>query len=232
MNVAWPLLLVAWVFALGCTAEVLEAGPAKIGDKYSVSISRDGHIIQESVPMQVEVTSAEATVFTMRHVGATYIALHFEDINLTSGTKLTICDGNDDQCFIYTGRGKRDLGQFWARHVVGDTVVMTLEKEQDDAGTFLIDEYAAGYPSVRRASFGFDDRQNAICYQTSHPTEYAKVCVHSPHLALTGDCVGTGYSTALNQRQLRVYGLVRYSFPVLDLCQAAFESSRIMSLCS
>ena len=187
MMVPSRLLLVVWVFALSCTAEQLETSAAKIGDKYSVTISKDGHIIQESVPMQVDVTSTEATVYTLRHVGSTYIALHFDDINLTSGTKLTICDGNEDQCYIYTGRGKRNLGQFWARHVVGDTVVMTLEKEQDDAGTFLIDEYAAGYPSVRRTSFGFDDRQNAICYQTSHPTKYAKVCVHSPHLCTNGE---------------------------------------------
>merc|ERR1712166_1575442 len=173
-----PLLLIVWVVTWSCTAEELEppAGPTKIGDEHSISIAANGQFDVQDSGMQVEVTTAQVTVFTLRHVGASYIALHFDDIHLTSGTKLTVCDGNDEQCYIMTGRGKKDLGQFWARHVIGDTVVMTLEKEQTEAGTLLIDAYVAGYAHFDRRAVigGSDERQNAICYQNSHPTEYAK----------------------------------------------------------
>ena len=62
--------------------------------------------------------------------------------------------------------------------------MMTLKSKQNISGSFMIDEYAAGWlgHSDRRSICGSDDRKNAICYKDSHPVEYGKVCFISAHL--------------------------------------------------
>jgi hypothetical protein len=75
-----------------------------------------------------------------------------------------------------TGKGKMNAGTFWARHVKGSQAVIEYvrAKEEVPGFGFVIDQYAAGNPDLEwgEAICGTDDKENAVCYQGSHPTEY------------------------------------------------------------
>ena len=87
-------------------------------------------------------------------------------------------DPDRAQSYTLSGKGKMGAGTFWARHIKGDTVLLDLHVVgPEGGGGFLIDEYVAGYldfgpPPGSRAICGTDDKENAICYETSHATEY------------------------------------------------------------
>lgn len=115
----------------------------------------------------------------IHHPGATYIALHFAEFDLRAGEQVTISDAVGQQTYTLSGRGKGGTGSFWAQHVKGDRVVLEFSTRRAYAEGFSIDKYAAG--NVEFGSFsgfdseavcGDDDKKNAICYQSSHPTEY------------------------------------------------------------
>ncbi|HQL55339.1 MAG TPA: trypsin-like peptidase domain-containing protein, partial [Phycisphaerae bacterium] len=109
---------------------------------------------------------------------ATYIAIHFRDFDLGPGDYLLVSDGAGRQAYTLQGRGKMNAGTFWAQHIKGDTVLLDLVVVGYEGGHgFEIDEYVAGFidlgpPPTSRAICGTDDKQNAKCYQLSHPTEY------------------------------------------------------------
>lgn len=114
--------------------------------------------------------------YTLKHTGASYIAIHFVDFDLAPGDYLVVSDPVGEQFYTLEGRGKMNAGTFWARHIRGDTVELSLFKVNPQGGRgFVIDEYVAGWLDLAdqsRAICGTDDKENAICYETSHPTEY------------------------------------------------------------
>lgn len=116
--------------------------------------------------------------YVLRHPGATYIAPHFSAFDLGPNAYLVISDGNGDQAYVLVGKGKLDAGTFWSRHVKGDTAILRLYGWDSSHGSgFEVDEYAAGFADLTgdlREICGADDKQNAACFATSYPTEYAR----------------------------------------------------------
>ncbi len=117
--------------------------------------------------------------FELQHPEATYIAIHFVDFELADGDYLFVSDPSGDQMYVLEGRGKMNAGTFWAQHIKGDTAILELVQTSDDGGKgFIIDEYVAGFLDVSgsglRAICGTDDKENAACYETSHPTQYER----------------------------------------------------------
>ena len=114
--------------------------------------------------------------YELWHPDATYIAIHFTDFDLAPGDYLIVSDASGRQSYTLQGRGKMNAGTFWARHLKGDTAVLELVQVTPEGGQgFRIDEYVAGFRNIgvgSRAICGTDDKENAICYETSHPTEY------------------------------------------------------------
>ena len=115
----------------------------------------------------------------LSHSRATFIAIHFTDFDLGPGDYLTVSDPEGGQAYRLEGRGKMDAGTFWAQHVRGDTVLLELTVTSEGGGRgFRIDEYVAGYVDLGSGYDGLeaicdtDDKENAVCYQSSHPTEY------------------------------------------------------------
>ena len=118
----------------------------------------------------------------IRHPGATYIALHFAAFDLQPGESLTLSDPTGEQAVTLRGRGKRDAGTFWARHIKGDSVLVEFFTQRSRAGGFEIDRYAVGHTDLDSAAgfsapgpeaiCGADDKDNSVCYEDSHPTEY------------------------------------------------------------
>jgi len=125
------------------------------------------------VPDPGQPTSAWFHVLS--HPGATYIAIHFTDFNLGPGDSLVISDDQGAQQYELSGKGKMQAGTFWARHIKGDTVVLELIVVSPAGGKgFSIDEYVAGEPDLIESVYYPDDRENAVCYRDSHPTEYER----------------------------------------------------------
>ena len=114
---------------------------------------------------------------TLTHPGATYISAHFMDFQLAPGDYLEISDADGGQSYRLQGRGKLDAGTFWGRHVKGSTMDLKLwVRSPSGAQGFQIDEFAAGFEDIgsvqTQAICGSDDKENAICYESSHPVEY------------------------------------------------------------
>jgi V8-like Glu-specific endopeptidase len=118
--------------------------------------------------------------YILHHPGATYIALHFADFDLSDGDYLVITDENRAQAYALDGLGKMNARTFWAQHIKGDTAVLELYVVNPEGGNgFVVDEYVAGFLDLSappgepsRAICGADDKEPAKCYETSHPTEY------------------------------------------------------------
>ncbi len=113
----------------------------------------------------------------LTHPNATYIAVHFTGFDLAPNDRLVITDREGGQEYTLTDQGRMGAGTFWARHIKGDTAVLKLIVVNESGGQgFLIDEYVAGdVASGGTAAICIpDDRENAICYEDTHPTEYAR----------------------------------------------------------
>jgi len=112
--------------------------------------------------------------------GATYIAVHFDGFRLAPGDKLIVTDGSGGQRYTLTDRGRMGAGTFWARHVKGDTARFELwATSTNGAQGFTIDEIAVGNENFPgsfgpEAICGVDDKDNAVCYESSYPTEYER----------------------------------------------------------
>ena len=136
--------------------------------------------------------------YELSHPGATYIAIHFTDFDLGPGDLLLISDPEGGQGYTLEKNGKMGAGTFWAQHIKGDTAVLKLIAAGEKGGAgFNIDEYVAGYVELEpvpgpEAICGTDDKGNAICYQASHPTEYARGRAVA-RLLINGSSLCTGW---------------------------------------
>ncbi|MDJ0868954.1 MAG: serine protease [Myxococcota bacterium] len=167
----------------------------------------------------------------IHHPGATYISIHFSNFNLGEGDHVVVSDLQGGQRYVIGSEGKLGHRTFWAQHIKGDAALIQLFVTSDSGGSgFVIDEYVAGTVDLgappRRSEVepqgpqpeaicGLDDKRNAVCYQGSHPTEYARgravarllingssLCtgwlVSSDNLLLTNEHCITSDSAALN----------------------------------
>lgn len=172
-------LLFAAVFFLSYNIPVAAQAPIQVGSVEPISIK------SETLAGAGAFATRHGWELTIHHPGATYIALHFAKFDLPAGESVTVSDGVGLQAYTLSGRGKRNAGLFWARHVKGDTAILQFSTHRPFATGFEIDRYAAGNVAFggdsttssfgdvgTEAICGTDDKENAICYADSHPTEY------------------------------------------------------------
>ncbi|MBB5957646.1 V8-like Glu-specific endopeptidase [Saccharothrix tamanrassetensis] len=135
--------------------------------------------------------------------GSSYLKVHFASLKLAPGDRVTVADPTGREVHTYRGNpttasfpgdsahtvhGKRG---FAAMSVDGDTAVVTLHaaKERPNAAALNrqgfgvhIDTYFRGFTETERAAAnpqplsvcGTDARKDVVCYQSSHPTEFAR----------------------------------------------------------
>lgn len=175
--------------------------PFIVGELVNYTISSDP-LLSELQPRKVvrrRKGRRTRRTYRLRHKGATYIALHFESMNIQDGCQLVVRDRPGVQKYVLQGQDKMGLPQFWGRLIVGDTVILSLIcNRKHGIGEFQIDQYAAGFKDLSedgrsgsRNLRGADDlppwererqlticsandKLNAQCYKDSHPTEYKK----------------------------------------------------------
>ncbi len=212
-RIFWTVLAMTALVLAG--TPVSAQAPLRVGDVHAIRIDSRAASDVESAD------TGTGKRYTIHHPGATYIALHFADFDLAPGDSVVVSDPDGRQSTTLTGRGKMDAGTFWAQHVKGDTAVLDLVTRGEKLGKgFVIDSYAAGFKDLGTAGdteaiCGTDDKRNAVCYQSSNPTEYARgravarlliqgasLCTGwlasaNNHLITNNHCIGTS-SAALN----------------------------------
>ncbi|MFB6394454.1 trypsin-like serine peptidase [Polymorphospora lycopeni] len=128
----------------------------------------------------------------IQHPGATYIKVHFSSLQLADGDYVTVSSPDGKESYRYdrhlnraTGSDYTTDGQpgFWAMSVEGDTAVVTLHSSRPSRGNVAtVDRFWRGYDRAEIARHNpstqsvcsTDARRDAVCYQSSHPTEYAR----------------------------------------------------------
>ena len=122
----------------------------QVGDVYEVNISST---YDKSDIKPVTSEDGKTDTYTLMYANASYISVHFRQFDLPSSCSLAITtDDNgeeEEQPYTLTGQGKFDLGTFWAHHVNGDTMKLSLscdEEEDKEFALFEIDQFAAGFP--------------------------------------------------------------------------------------
>jgi len=146
--------------------------------------------------------SSNTTAQTVRHPGATYVKVHFGKLALAAGDYVTVSDPSGAETYTYHGApggGLRseDSGYtlhgdsgFAAMSVEGDTAVVTVHRESAkglsavgaSAPVVTIDKFWRGYNEAEynaaniglMSVCGSDARRDVVCYQTSHPTQFAR----------------------------------------------------------
>jgi V8-like Glu-specific endopeptidase len=128
----------------------------------------------------------------IRHPGATYIKVHFSTLRLGPGDYVTVSSPDGRESYRYDRNLNRATGSdfttdgqpgFWAMSVEGDTAVVTLHSRRVlNANAVTVDRFWRGYDQAEITQYNFsimsvcstDARRDVICYQNSHPTEYAR----------------------------------------------------------
>ncbi|HUR47113.1 MAG TPA: serine protease [Candidatus Saccharimonadales bacterium] len=164
------------------------------GDHHWFSLTTPSEYFQQTGPFPRSVWTR-----SIIHTGATYIALHFESLNLGPLDYLEMSDKTGEQRSILRGTGRLNGTNFWGQRITGDTIVLKLVVGGRERGRgFAIDRYSAGFPKresgvVAESLCWYDDKQNAACLrgtiQYLHGKAVARILVHTFY----GDITGTGF---------------------------------------
>lgn len=197
-------LLAQWGLYL-CAALLLIRSDAiqEVGTKYDIRFGTDPPFSDDAypvlLPQGVTIDSMSGT-FKLTHPGATYLSVHYKAFNLPARSSLEVSGASGDTEYTLTRKGNMGAFTFWGQHIVGDTITLRLVGDvslSDQPGEewfgFELDEYAAGHVMMSpEAICGADDKRNAICYATSHGTEYAK-SKSVARLLIAGSSLCTGW---------------------------------------
>ncbi len=126
--------------------------------------------------------------------GASYIKVHFSKFDLGPGDYVIVRSEDGSQVYRYEGKGKGDLGDFYATHIKGDLAIIELYAPGEKGGFgFIIDHYGRGYTKEEyyaspEAVCGSRDWKNAKCYSGTY-YDRAKAVIRL-HIGANGACTG------------------------------------------
>jgi subtilisin-like proprotein convertase family protein len=187
--------VVLWLALAGAALLPASAAPLQVGRAYP---------FEAGSPHPYSGGRGKTPVWSLavEHPGATYLAVHFDRFELGRGDHVVVRAPDGGPRHVFTGRGKGDLGEFWATHVPGDRLIVELFSPSPQGGGWgvSIDRYAAGDPDLQAAAgteaiCSMDDKEAAVCYESEEPAIYqssravARLLVHGMFLC-TGWLVG------------------------------------------
>ncbi|MET7422791.1 serine protease [Dactylosporangium sp. NPDC005555] len=175
-------------------AEVQPVAPGSVRASASDQFSAEG---VTTVGELRTIGAAPANAATGRtqvisHPGATYVKVHISALRLARGEYVTVSSPDGRESYRYDRNLSRDTGSdyttdgqpgFWAMSVEGDTAVVTVHsKRASRANAVTVDRFWRGYDQAEITRYNFsimsvcstDARRDVVCYQNSHPTEYAR----------------------------------------------------------
>ena len=191
------------VCALGLglvTVPAAEAYPAQPLTPHSERAPESDQFSAEGVTTVGELRTVDAPLThtgdgrtqIIRHPGAAYVKVHFSSLRLAHGDYVTVSSPDGSESYRYDRYLNRATGSdyttddrsgFWAMSVDGDTAVVTVHSNNPSRGhAATIDRFWRGYDRTEIAEHNMstqsvcstDARRDAVCYQSSHPSEYAR----------------------------------------------------------
>ncbi|KDO32088.1 hypothetical protein SPRG_03308 [Saprolegnia parasitica CBS 223.65] len=139
--------------------------------------------------------SADVSTKTITHDKATYIALHFNELDLPHGASVTVSAPDGQNAVTYTGKHS----DFYAEFILGDAAKITYHAPPEGKGAspvISIDRYASGFPENSQkhpeSICGKDDTEAAICFKDKEPTQYKKAQAVA-RLFINGSGLCTGW---------------------------------------
>lgn len=120
------------------------------------------------------------------HPGATFISPHFNRFELAEGDYVIVRSPDYSRSWRYEGYGKKEYGKqgnggFWSINIWGERAIIELwARGPGGAYGFSIDYYGRGFSAAEMGSEEIDteavctadDKENAVCYETSEPEMY------------------------------------------------------------
>ncbi len=136
--------------------------------------------------------------------GSGYVKLHFTDLRILPGDVLTVSNPDGTEKYTYTRDLKTSLTAtidstgFWAMSITGDKAVVSMKNA---LSRVRIDKITRGYteaemdaqPSVQSIC-GTNDYKDAVCYQSSNPTEFGRPSPWRSCCATAARCAPRGGS--------------------------------------
>jgi lysyl endopeptidase len=143
--------------------------------------------------------------------GSGYVKIHFTDLRILPGDVLTVSNPDGTEKYTYTRDLKSSLTAtiddtgFWAMSITGSKAVVTVKNA---LSRVRIDRITRGYteaemsaqPSVQSIC-GTNDYKDAVCYQSSNPTEFGKTASVAK-LLRNGSSLCTAWRVGPNNRML------------------------------
>jgi hypothetical protein len=165
-----------------------------------VAVLMAGNLAMATGPAPVIDGVVETTMISLsagdrqviHHADASYIKIHFSDLYLQPGDRVTVASPDGSEVYTYSGADIRaDQRGLWALSVDGDTAVVTLsakgsadqESIARSYASVTIDQFKRGFPNhgktdpawdMSKSICGSTDYRNVSCYQSSDPTAYAR----------------------------------------------------------
>ena len=180
---------------------LLQQGRLQVGEYVSAAIDSPHPYSGLSTTKHQLVYSRE-----IYHPGATYIAPHFGRFELSKGDYVIVRSPDSSRSWRYEGYGKKELGKqgnggFWGIHITGERANVELWAQgPTPAYGFTIDRSGRGFTaaemgneeSLTESICTVDDKENAICYETSEAAIYdeSKTVVR---LFISGGFLCTGW---------------------------------------
>lgn len=157
---------------------------------------------------------------TVERPGSWYLKAHFTGLRLVAGDVLTVADPAGAEAYRYTsdvtasGTATVDATGFWAMSVTGDKAVISLEGRDGGpahpASRVTLDKITRGYTDAEmdaaaaigpRSICGTNDYRDAVCYQSSNPTEFGRTRAVAK-LLRNGGSLCTAWRVGPNNRML------------------------------
>ncbi|KAF0700871.1 Aste57867_8623 [Aphanomyces stellatus] len=170
---------------LVCLAAVTSAQVTVVGSDRSLDLSAP---------------SNQAFSHIVHQPDATYIAPHFDFLNLPPGGILEFTSLDGSQKVSYTGAGRSN---FYTEYITGDAAVIsyfppeTLNGTDSSSVAFKLDRFASGFPNGSPADVieticGNDDTKAIACVKNSDATKYRKAQAVA-QLFIGGSSLCTGW---------------------------------------
>ncbi len=149
-------------------------------DEFGAAPLRSGEI--KSFNNRIESSSS---IQTIHEPGASFIKVHFAEMNLADGDTVTVSNPDGTEVYTYPGSGYTtdENPGFWAFSIIGDTAIVEIHGQPSNAdmagSNITIDKYTRGYSETEFASVNrtesvcsSSDLQHVACYSGSNPTEF------------------------------------------------------------
>ncbi|GGU69261.1 trypsin-like serine peptidase [Lentzea flava] len=148
---------------------------------------------------------------TIERPGSGYVKIHFTDLRILPGDVLTVSNPDGTEKYTYTRDLKAsqtatiDKAGFWAMSITGEKAVVSLK---NPLSRVRIDKITRGYTEAEMSSqpsvqsiCGTNDYKDAVCYQSSNPTEWGKTASVAK-LLRNGSSLCTAWRVGPNNRML------------------------------